>query len=152
MADLFGSSKCGPSHTSLRLLLSFILPSSHGFMEKPGCMPGTLQKFPHFPHASSSSVTQRGGDFLKILCPLKPRGMALRTSTSSQVKASLEGTQRGVLVSNRRTWWSSGSPILMLKYTTLRWWQGSLRLSNCYPFLPSGPKHGLDGSSCHFQR
>jgi hypothetical protein len=140
MVGLFGSSKCRPIHISPRLLLSFILPSSHGLMEKPGCTPGTLQKFPPFPHASSSSVTHRGGGCLKNLCPLKQRSMALRTSTSSQAKASLEGTQRGVLVSNRGTWWSSGPLMLVLKHTALRWWRGSLGLSNCYLFLPSGPK------------
>jgi hypothetical protein len=58
MVGLFGSSKCGPILTSPRSLLSFILPSSHGLMEKPGCMPGTLKKFPPFPPVSSSSMTR----------------------------------------------------------------------------------------------
>jgi hypothetical protein len=121
MAGLVDLSKCGPILTSPRLLMSFILPSSHGLMEKPGCTPGTLQKFPPFLHVSSFSMTHQEGGHLKNLCPLKQGGMALRISTSFQAKASLEGTQRGVLASNRGTWWSSGPLMLVLKHTAHRW-------------------------------
>jgi hypothetical protein len=125
-----------------RLLLSFILPSCHGLMEKLGCMPGFLKKEESPPslHASSFSVTYRGGGCLKNSCPSRKRSMVLRTSNSSQAKASSEETRHGVLVSNRGTWWLLGPPMLVLKHTALRWWRGSLGLSNCYLFPLYGQK------------
>ena len=105
-----------------RLLLSFILPSCHGLMEKLGCMPGFLKKKESLPslHASSFSGTHRGGGCLKNSCPSRKRSMVLRTSNSSQAKASSEETRHGVLVSNRGTWWLLGPPMLVLKHTALR--------------------------------
>ena len=105
-----------------RLLLSFILPSCHGLMEKLGCMPGFLKKKESLPslHASSFSTTHRGGGYLKSSCLSRQRSMVLRTSNSSQAKASSEETRHGVLVSNRGTWWLLGPPMLVLKHTALR--------------------------------
>jgi hypothetical protein len=140
MASLLGSSKCGPILTFPRLHPSFTLPSCRGLIEKLGCMPSSQKKSPPSPHVSSSLVTHQGGGYLKNLCPSRQGDMALRTSNSSKAKASLEETRRGVLVSNRGTWWSLGLLMLVLKHTTLRWWRGNLGLFNCYLFLPSRPK------------
>jgi hypothetical protein len=137
---IFGSSKYGLTPTFPRSLLSFILPSSHGLLEKLGCTPGTLKKFIPFLPTLSSLVTHREGGHLKNLCLSRQRCMVLRIFTNSRAKVSLEGTLRGALVSNRETWWSSGPSMLVLKHTALRQWRGSLGLSNCYLFLPSGPK------------
>ena len=138
--NLFSCSECGPITTFCRFLLSFILPSCHGLMEKPGCMPSTLNKSLPSPRVSSSSMIHQGGGCLKNSCLSRQRSMALRTSNSSRAKASSEETRHGVLVSNRGTWWSLGPPMLVLKHTALRWWRGSLGLFNCYLFLPSRPK------------
>jgi hypothetical protein len=70
--------------------------------------------------------------------------MALRTSNSSRAKASLEGTQHGVLASNRGTLWLLGPPMLELKPTAPRWWRGSFGLFNCYLFPLHGPKTRIE--------
>ncbi len=140
MAGLFGSSKCGPIPTFPWLHLSLTLPSCHGLMEKPRCMPSSLKKSPPSPHVSSSPVTHREGGYLKNFMPFEARRYGSEDSNSSQAKAFSEETRRRVLVSNRGTWWSLGPPMLVLKHTTLRWWRGNLGLFNCYLFLPSGPK------------
>ena len=101
MVGPFGSSKCGLTPTSLRSLLSFILPLSHGLMEKSGCTLGTLKKFPPFLLALSSSVTHRGGGHLRSLCLLRQRCMVLRISTNSRAKASLESLAWGAYLQSR---------------------------------------------------
>ena len=67
MGGLFGSFKCRPTPTFLRLLLSFILPPSHGLTKKPGCMLVFLkvrESLPSLP-ASNFSASHRGGGYLK---------------------------------------------------------------------------------------
>ena len=121
MVGLFGLFKYGLIPISPQLFLSFILPSCHGLMEKPGFMQGFLKKKESSPslHASSFSATHRGGGYLKSSCLSRQRSIVLRTSNSSRAKASSEETRHGVLVSNRGTWWLLGPPVLVLKHTAL---------------------------------
>ena len=100
MVGPFGWFKCGPTLTFPQLLLSFILLSCHGLMEKPGCMPGSLRKKESPPslHVSNFSMIHPGGGRLKSSCLLRQRSMVLRISESSRAKASSEETRHGVLV------------------------------------------------------
>lgn len=75
MGDHYGSCRCGPTHTSLPLLLNSIPRGSRSHMGRPGCTLGMLAKSLASLPTSHFSVIPPGSNCLRILCFFRLKGM-----------------------------------------------------------------------------